>query len=449
MASITFDTPHTRRLCTLPVSVLNEIYASVLQDVISHNHPAPSTSTKRQGVGTKGPVTRFHSKVPPPLDVREYLDRLTKFTPFPRDALLLSSVYLNRISHLALPTAYSDSFVDRPAPDAPHPRALVPLVVPDCPKPVMIVSPALGPTPLPGGGLPGDPGSLSAWSPPGSATALSVSPASSSSCCSPSRSATSATSSSSFSSPPPERTLAASIPSRSNSTSTKRRPAPLVNLFTVHRVVLSTLLVSTKFTCDRALSQSRAAKVGGVSTGELARLEGETLRLLGWEMYWTLDELEGVLARWVDKAVELGHLDKDETTPSSVGAEERGQGETDEGATATRGCVRASSEPASTSLDSCIDGVEALSVSPRPGSPPPRCDPGADPGCSPYRPGDSSTSVPLPPSPPRPTHLFPSRSPSRDPRRPSVSSSSDSSQVPAIPNSTSSSLTVEPIAVPT
>jgi hypothetical protein len=78
MATIKFrDLPLTNLLATLPISTLNEIYSSLLLETIALN----DCSTKN-GIGTRGPITRFHSKVPPPLPVQDYLARYARPTFF-------------------------------------------------------------------------------------------------------------------------------------------------------------------------------------------------------------------------------------------------------------------------------------------------------------------------------------------------------------------------------
>ncbi|GAA5972607.1 hypothetical protein JCM21900_003736 [Sporobolomyces salmonicolor] len=248
MATARFDIPCTNRLARLPVAQLNAIYARVLADAVNDNDPAR--------VKTKGDITRFHSKVPPPLEIEAYLTRLTKFTPFPHDAVLLSALYLNRISHFALSAdATSTSTTVQP-------RALVPSVIPPrVPTPVAI-EPALNPR-------------------------RSLSPTD------------------------------APFPASPDSDANRpRRASPLLNIFTLHRLVLSTLLVATKFTCDGTLSQARAAKVGGVSRGELGRLESETLRLLGWELMFGLDEVEALSRALSERGEKDGLLIKREDSPS-------------------------------------------------------------------------------------------------------------------------------------
>ncbi|GAA5896264.1 uncharacterized protein JCM6883_006853 [Sporobolomyces salmoneus] len=285
MATIRFpDLPNTNLIASLPISALNEIYSSLLLSTISANDPSTKT-----GIGTRGPVTRFHSKVPPPLPCRDYLARLTKFTPFPRDALLLSSIYLNRISHLALSTAYShsqgDTFVDDILPPLnPHktPQPLIRDFEPKRPQPVVVFSPMVLPTSSNGRSYSN-----------GSLPSFSLSPDDHSSLAP-------------ISTSPPA--PSSSLPIPSSPSLRKLRPAPLLNLFTLHRLILSTLLIATKYTVDGTLSQSRTAKVGGVSITELGRLEHEGLRLLGWEMYVGGEELEGVMKVWVGKGRELGLL---------------------------------------------------------------------------------------------------------------------------------------------
>lgn len=73
-----------------------------------------------------------------------------------------------------------------------------------------------------------------------------------------------------------------------------RRPTPLLNSFTLHRLLMSTLLVSSKFINDGAIPQNRAAKVGGVSMAELVKLEVDVLSALKWELKFTLEELDEV-----------------------------------------------------------------------------------------------------------------------------------------------------------
>ncbi|BGP12475.1 hypothetical protein JCM10213v2_000392 [Rhodosporidiobolus nylandii] len=198
MATIRFDTAHTNRLAALPIDVLDSLFAECLSRTVEHNDRLPS----------RGQITRFHSKQPPPLAIGQYLPRLTKFTPFPRDALLLAIVYLNRISHL---------------PYKGEPNASAPI--------------------------------------------------------------------------PPSPTI---------SSVERPRAIPILNSYTLHRLVLAVLLVATKYTCDGTLGQARAAKVGGVTTSELCKLEGEVIRLLGWELGWSLHELDSVCREVERIGVEKG-----------------------------------------------------------------------------------------------------------------------------------------------
>lgn len=69
---------------------------------------------------------------------------------------------------------------------------------------------------------------------------------------------------------------------------------PLLNSFTLHRLLLATLLCSAKFSSDGGISQSRVAKVGGVELRELVRLEVEVIKCLQWSLWWEVADVEGV-----------------------------------------------------------------------------------------------------------------------------------------------------------
>lgn len=70
---------------------------------------------------------------------------------------------------------------------------------------------------------------------------------------------------------------------------------PLLNSYTLHRLLLSTLLVSAKFISDEgSASSSRASKVGGVERKELLKLELAVLELLEWGLGFEEEELERI-----------------------------------------------------------------------------------------------------------------------------------------------------------
>ncbi|GAA5901541.1 hypothetical protein JCM8208_001535 [Rhodotorula glutinis] len=260
MANVRFDIPATNRLSGLPIEALTRVFAAVLVDRVHHN----------DRLATKGAITRFHSKQPPPLEISAYLDRLCKYTPFPRDAVLLAVVYLNRITHLPYT---AEQGVDPQPLLAVAPPRLPPRPPSAAPRRQAVVrsqptSPTSATTSGGGGG-----GGLS---PPTSLSPIEAP------------------------SPLP--------PSPTISSVDRPRVAPFLNSYTLHRLVLSVLLIATKFAADGTLSQTRAAKVGGVGANELCKLEGEGLRLLGWELGWSLDEIEGACGELEREAEQRGIL---------------------------------------------------------------------------------------------------------------------------------------------
>lgn len=82
-------------------------------------------------------------------------------------------------------------------------------------------------------------------------------------------------------------------------------PVPLLNSYTFHRLLLAALLVSAKFIADAHIATSRASKVGGVEGRELVRLEVEVLKLLKWSLRFDLQDVEKI-ATCVLMAGEVG-----------------------------------------------------------------------------------------------------------------------------------------------
>ena len=189
------------------------------------------------------------------------------YTPYPKDAIILSIIYLNRISRLPLSTPLPPKGqADDPHQQQQHEATNQP--TPSTPiDPETITATALLP-------------SVSFPSHPTSATSLPSPPLSP---------PDSSTDFSPGSVPPPSAAAAGT----SNPSPT---PVPLLSSFTLHRLLLACLLVAAKFSSDGFVAQARAAKVGGVATRELVRLEVEVLKLLGWQLEWEMDEVEEVAA---------------------------------------------------------------------------------------------------------------------------------------------------------
>lgn len=75
----------------------------------------------------------------------------------------------------------------------------------------------------------------------------------------------------------------------------KRDAAYQLTSLNVHRLVLTGVLLSAKFLDDHYYNNAYYARVGGVSTAELNRLEVEMLRLLGFRLLVPREELEQLL----------------------------------------------------------------------------------------------------------------------------------------------------------
>lgn len=194
--------------------------------------------------------------------------RLVNFTPFPRDAIVLAIVFLNRITHLPYTT-------ERDIHPTPLLNARPPRLPPRPPQPIHV-----------------DDADQEAKSP---------------------RSASSPVDGSRLSAPTsPIHAVSPLPPSPTISSVERPRATPFLNSYTLHRLLLTSLLIACKFSVDGTLSQVRAAKVGGVTPHELCKLEGEGLRLLGWRLMWTLDEVEDACREVERVGEQIGVLDPEQ-----------------------------------------------------------------------------------------------------------------------------------------
>ncbi|KAK4057732.1 hypothetical protein OIO90_001380 [Microbotryomycetes sp. JL221] len=230
----------------LPADVVTFTYAHLLRECVASNDSLP----------TKGEITRWHAKVPSPIDPGTYLHRLTYFAPFPRDAVLLSIWYLDRVSRSSIP---------------------------HCPQPSRLLP-----------------------------TLLESTKSTNKSTASRSRARADPS--------PNEQQPETKSPTRSEEsrrqTTTEQpwtRPTAMLNSFTLHRLILSGLLVASKFISDGAVPQPRAAKVGGVSTNELVRLEVEMLAALEWNLDFEMDTMAQVAEIFVRTAATLGQIQLEDT----------------------------------------------------------------------------------------------------------------------------------------
>lgn len=69
-------------------------------------------------------------------------------------------------------------------------------------------------------------------------------------------------------------------------------PHVTIDVFSCHRMLLTSLVVAAKFHDDTCYSNKFYAKVGGVAEGELCSLEGHLLSLLDWQLCVTAQSYE-------------------------------------------------------------------------------------------------------------------------------------------------------------
>ncbi|SCZ89898.1 BZ3500_MvSof-1268-A1-R1_Chr1-3g01647 [Microbotryum saponariae] len=219
-------TPWTDRLLTLPPDVLTCCVERLFTHAVEANEALRSSC--------KGTITRFHAKEPPNLALQGYLSRLIVYMPCPRDAILLTVLYLDRISRLRPPAPY-------------HEVTSVPLL------------PTVEPT----------------------------------------------------------RAEVSSSTEQEHKES-ESLAHPLINTFTIHRLVLAALLVACKSECDGHLSQRRVAKVGGVTMRELIQLEVDVLALLDWRLTYTLNAVEDLSRTLWELAQKEGLITADADDPSPI-----------------------------------------------------------------------------------------------------------------------------------
>ncbi|KAJ1732236.1 Pho80p cyclin [Coemansia sp. Benny D160-2] len=72
----------------------------------------------------------------------------------------------------------------------------------------------------------------------------------------------------------------------------ERNPAFTISSLTVHRFLITAATVACKTLCDFYCTNLHYAKIGGVSMHELNSLEVELLRMMGWHLIATQEQLE-------------------------------------------------------------------------------------------------------------------------------------------------------------
>ncbi|KAJ2351767.1 Pho80p cyclin [Coemansia erecta] len=72
----------------------------------------------------------------------------------------------------------------------------------------------------------------------------------------------------------------------------ERNPTFTISSLTVHRFIITAAVIACKTLCDAYCTNTHYAKVGGVSMHELNSLEVEILRMMGWHLVATQEQLE-------------------------------------------------------------------------------------------------------------------------------------------------------------
>lgn len=78
-----------------------------------------------------------------------------------------------------------------------------------------------------------------------------------------------------------------------------------INSFNIHRLLITSLVVASKFTSDIFYANSRYAKVGGIPLRELNQLELEFLFLIDFQLHITLEDLQEYADQLLSHAMSL------------------------------------------------------------------------------------------------------------------------------------------------
>lgn len=75
-----------------------------------------------------------------------------------------------------------------------------------------------------------------------------------------------------------------------------RCPTFLLNTFTIHRLVLTSLRLATKFVDDVFYTNNIFAYLGGITLPDMNDLELRLLKLLDYQVAYTLDEFSNLMS---------------------------------------------------------------------------------------------------------------------------------------------------------
>ncbi|KAG2200647.1 hypothetical protein INT47_005803 [Mucor saturninus] len=78
-----------------------------------------------------------------------------------------------------------------------------------------------------------------------------------------------------------------------------------INSYNIHRLLITSIVVASKFTSDIFYANSRYAKVGGIPLRELNQLELEFLFLIDFQLHVTLENLQAYADQLLSHAMSL------------------------------------------------------------------------------------------------------------------------------------------------
>ncbi|KAI5835771.1 cyclin-domain-containing protein [Schizophyllum commune Tattone D] len=126
-------------------------------------------------------------------------------------------------------------------------------------------------------------------------------------------------------------------------------PLFVLSSLTCHRFIIASITVSSKFHCDAFCTNSRYARVGGISIHELNMLEREFLKALDWRLRCTRDILQDYYVNLVRTFSKGTYILPDLSSDSSMGSSSDEESDSED--------ITMASRPSSPYRDGAVPGV--------------------------------------------------------------------------------------------